>query len=394
VKSLVITHFFPPEPGAGATRVESLVKALVRAGHDVTVVTSFPSFPRGRFSESKRPFIHIDRKDGVRTMRLFSLLLPGVPGSRFMHWLTAALSASLYGLFTRERYDVVVISSPPITVAVPGLVAAWRHRAKLVVDVRDVFPDIAIQMGVWKANSFFARTIEKLVRLLYRRADLIVAVTPTAISQIAQRGVDPSRLVLARNAGERFPTLASGPEDRKGFTAIYAGNLGLTLDIDVLVDAAALVAADGITIEIVGDGAQMRRLRERILTENIGNVVVRGSVPRQQAMALVASADVSVIALRKGIEESIPTKLYDSLSVGCPVLMVAGGEAKREAESLGAMCAPSGDAEAVARALRHLALLDKVSLRQLGNSGRERMAERADRADIMSELTSRIGALA
>lgn len=394
MKTLVITHFFPPEPGAGATRVDSLVKALVRAGHDVTVVTSFPSFPRGRFSQSNRPFIQIERGEGVRTVRLFSLLLPGVPGSRFMHWMTAALSACLYGIFTRDRYDVVVTSSPPITLAIPALVASWCHRAKLVVDVRDVFPDIAIQMGVWKANSFLARTIEKLVRRLYKRADLIVAVTPTAIAQIASRGVDPSRLVLARNAGERFPTLASNPENRTGFTAIYAGNLGLTLDVDVLIDAAALVAADAITIEIVGDGAQMRHLRERIATENVGNVVVRGSVPRQQAMALVASADVSIIALRKGIEESIPTKLYDSLSVGCPVLMVADGEAKREAESLGAMCAPSGDAEAVARVLRHLALLDKSSLRQLGNAGRERMAVRADRADIMGELASRIGALA
>jgi glycosyltransferase involved in cell wall biosynthesis len=393
VKTLFITHFYPPEPAAGATRVASFVEALANAGHEVDVVTSFPSFPRGRFSEAGLPLLRIEKAGRTRTLRLFSLLVPNLPGSRLLHWLSAALSASLYSIFTRNKYDVVVISSPPFTLAIPGMIAAWRHRAKLVADIRDVFPDVAVAMGAWKKGSLQERAVEWLVRALYRRAALVVAVTPTALAQIAARGVPGPRLALARNAAERLPEVAATNGHGNGFTAIYAGNLGLATDVDVLVDAAALVVSENITIEIVGDGAQRVHLGARIQTAGTRNVVVRGSLPRSDAMARVAQADVSIVPLRKGIEDSVPTKLYDSLAVGCPVIVAAGGEAQKEGTSLGALCTPPGDAAALAAALRQLARLDKAALRKLGESGKAAVSSRADRACIMDEVVSRIAAL-
>jgi glycosyltransferase involved in cell wall biosynthesis len=393
VKALLIAHFYPPEAAAGATRVASLAAALANAGHDVTVVTNFPSFPRGRFADGHRPPMLVESDGGVRTVRLFSILIPGMPGARLLHWLSAATSASLYALLTRDRYDVVIISSPPITLAFPGLVAAWRHRARFVVDVRDVFPDIAIAMGVWKADSLIARAVEWLARRVYARADLIVAVTPTAISQIALRGVEASRLVLARNAAEKSTVTRPQSGQTNGLTAIYAGNLGVATDVDVLVDAAALVADTGITIEIVGGGAQQAHLEARVRDEGVANVRLTGSVARQDAMAKLAAADVSIVPLRKGIEESVPTKVYDSFAVGCPVIVVADGEARKEGASLGAYCTPPGDASALAATLRQLALLDRSELRRIGDAGRTALESRADRAGIMEELAARIGSL-
>jgi glycosyltransferase involved in cell wall biosynthesis len=393
VNALLIAHFYPPEAAAGATRIASLAAALGNAGHDVTVVTNFPSFPRGRFADGRRPLMLVESEGNVRTVRLFSILIPGLPGARLLHWLSSATSASLYALLTRARYDVVIISSPPITLAFPGLIAAWRHRARLVVDVRDVFPDIAIAMGVWKADSFMARAVEWLARRLYARADLIVAVTPTAISQIAHRGVDASRLVLARNAAEKSTVTRPQSEPTNGLAAIYAGNLGVATDVDVLVDAAALVADAGITIEIVGGGAQKEHLEARVRDEGVGNVRLTGSVARQDAMAKLAAADVSIVPLRKGIEESVPTKVYDSFAVGCPVIVVADGEARKEGASLGAFCTPPGDANALAATLRQLALLDRSELRRIGDAGRAALENRADRAGIMEELAARIGSL-
>ncbi|HXO17309.1 MAG TPA: glycosyltransferase family 4 protein [Candidatus Dormibacteraeota bacterium] len=389
----VATHFYPPEPGAGALRVRSMVDAFAAAGHDVTVVTTFPSFPSGAFSERRRPFVRVERNGRVRVVRLNSILVPRMPGGRLLHWLTAALSASLYLLATRDHFDVVVISSPPITLSLPGLVGAARHGARLIVDVRDVFPDLGVALGVWKKDGLVVRALGNLVRRLYRRADLVVVVTPHGQSQIAARGVDPSRIVLARNAYERSPLLAEYSRPRNGFTAIYAGNLGLTTDVDVLADAAALVAADNITIEIVGDGAQRTRLGERIEHEGIGNLRLKGSFPRQEALAMVASADVSIVPLRKGLTESIPTKLYDSLSVGCPVVVAAEGEAIQEGTSLGALCTPAGDAEALAAVLRQLSVTDRSALRKLGETGKSRLQSLADRSDIMAALVGRIAAL-
>jgi len=393
LKAAVVAHFFPPEPGAGALRVHSLAQALADAGNDVTVVTPFPSFPRGRFNDARRPFINVEQNGRMRIVRVFSVLIPGMPGGRFLHWISAAISSSLYLLTTRERFDVVAVSSPPITVGLPGIIGAARHRARLVVDVRDVFPDLGVKMGVWKADSTVVKTLEWLVRKLYRRADLVSVVTPAGEAQALRRGVPPSRVILARNAYESVPAMSAPPPRGDGFTAVYAGNLGLTTDVDVLVDAAKLVSSDGISIEIIGDGAQRNHLAERVRSEGVENLRCRGSFPREEAMAMVAGADVSVIPLRKGLTESIPTKLYDSLSVGCPVIVVADGEAHDEGTSLGAICTPAGDAQTLAGELRRLSLLDKIALRRLGEEGQERIRMRSDRAAIMADLVRRITAL-
>ena len=386
----VATHFYPPEPAAGAVRVRSLVDSLTAAGHTVTVVTNYPSFPNGRFSDERRPLVSVERAGSARIVRLFSLLLRGVPGARLVHWMSAAFSASLYLLFSRDRYDVVIISSPPITLAAAGIAGAMRHRARLVVDVRDVFPDIAVAMGQWKPDGLLTRLVEWVAQTLYRRADLIVAVTPTAVAQIAGRGIDASHLMLAPNGPERRSP-SPGPRSHNGtFTAIYAGNLGVASDIDVLLDAGGLLGNDGVELDIVGDGAERGRLERRIADERIGNVHLKGTFPREEAMAMLASADVSIVPLKKGIEESVPTKLYDALSVGCPVVVVADGEAQRAGTSLGALCSPAGDADALARVLRHLSLLDKSALRELGDRGRARVEAANDRAEVMAGVVRRI----
>ena len=393
MKVAVVTHFFPPEPGAGALRVRTMVDAFAAAGHDVTVVTAYPSFPRGEFADKKRELVRVERNGRVKIVRLNSILVPRMPGSRLVHWLSTAMAQSLYLLFARERFDVVVMSSPPITLSFPALVGAARHRARLIVDVRDVFPDLGVALGVWKKDGLLVRTLDRLVRKLYHRADLVVVVTPHGREQIAARGVDASRIVLARNAYERHPVVAEHARPKNGFTAVYAGNLGLTTDVDVLADAATLVARDNITIEIIGDGAQRTRLGDRVQHERISNLRLKGSFPRPEALAMVASADVSIIPLRKGLNESIPTKLYDSLSVGCPVVIVADGEAVTEGSSLGALCTPAGDAQALAGVLRQLSAIGRSELRKLGESGKSRLATLADRSDIMAALVARVAAL-
>ncbi len=393
MKIAVLTHFFPPEACAAATRVQSLEDALTRAGHEVTVITTFPSFPLGRMRRADR-FKAIERKTvgPHRTVRVFSLLAP-LPASRLVHWLSASVSFTLCMLLTRERYDAIVVSMPPITLALPALAAARRHHAKLIVDIRDVFPDIAIAMGEWKRDGRLARAAEAIMRRVYRRADLIVAVTPTALEQIAARGIDRSRLMLARNAAEEVPAVPRPARNGRQFTAIYAGNLGLATDVDLLLDAAARLKDDGIQLEIAGGGALANTVRERVQEEHLTNVVLSGVLPRQRALEHIAAADVALVPLRAGITESVPTKIYDALSVACPVIVAAGGEAASEGASLGATCTPAGDADALADAIRELSSLGSDELRLLGERGRAAVQERSGRAAIMSALSDRISRL-
>lgn len=387
----VVSHFYPPEACAAATRVRSLVESLAGNGAEVTVVTNFPSFPNTALAPSDRfRLIRAESQGRVRLVRLLTGTYRGFPLSRLWHWITSAWAASFYLLTCRERYDIIIVSLPPITLALPALLGARRHRAKLVVDIRDVYPDIAIAMGEWSKNSLFARVSEIAARMLYRRADLIVAVTPTALRQIARRGVDTRRLVLAPNGCEDFSLPERGFNGRS-FTAIYAGNLGLATDVDVLVDAAALLAKDGITLEIAGDGAEGSRMRDRVRTQGLRNVLFAGNVSRALAMQMLSRADVTIVPLRRGIRESVPTKLWDALSVGCPVVLAAEGEACEAAlASGGALCVPPGDALALAEAIRKMASLEKAARRAMGMRGREFVVRHYRRTAIMSELSKRI----
>lgn len=393
MKAALLAHFFPPEPCAAATRVQSLAQALAQSGHDVTVVTAFPSFPAGRLQRSdRRKLMERSAANGYRIVRLFSALLP-VPGRRLIHWLSSSAACAAYLVCTREHYDVVIASMPPITLALPALAAAWRHRAKLVVDVRDVFPDIAIAMGEWKPGSAPARLSEYVMRRVYRRADLIVAVTPTALEQIAGRGIERCRLELARNAAQESPAVERPSKNGAPFTAIYAGNLGLATDVDLLLDAASQLKDAGIRVEIAGGGALANQVRERVQRDGLANVRLSGVLTRSEALRHIAAADVAIVPLRAGITESVPTKLYDALAVGCPVIVAAGGEAASEGAALGAICTPAGDAHALSAAILALTRLEPDELRELGRRGQAAVQQRSGRAAIMNRLSVRIGAL-
>ena len=390
----VLTHFYDPEPCAAATRVRSLVESLAAAGHQVTMVTNFPSFPGGRLAARDRfRFRRSERAGSVRVVRSFTATFHRFPLARLWHWSASAVASSVFLLFTRSRFDVIVASVPPITLALPALTGAWRHRSKLVLDVRDVYPDIAIAMGEWRERGIFARICEVAARMLYRRANLISAVTPTAVRQIASRGVGERRLLLVPNGCE---DVSAEPRHGNGrpFTALYAGNLGLATDVDVLVDAAALLERDEIAVEIAGDGAEGPRMRERVRTMGLRNVFFSGSVSRERAMQMLRKADVTIVSLRKGIRESVPTKLWDALSVGCPVVVAAEGEAGDAAlASGGAVCVPPGMSDALAAAIRRFSQMNAGERERIGARGREFVNAHYRRSAIMRELCARIAGI-
>lgn len=393
----VLAHFFPPEPCAAATRIAALANALSVAGHRVTVVTNFPSFPRGALEKRHRfKAVHHEWHDAVHIVRLLTILDRRLPAHRFLHWISSAVMLLLYVLFSAERFDAVVVSVPPITLAMPALAAAWRHRAKLIVDVRDVYPDIAVAMGQWKPEGFLTRATGAAARALYSAASLIAAVTATARNQIAARNVSASKIILVPNGCTvEAPYASHGSCDATRFVAIYAGNLGLATDVDVLVDAAALLAPDNrIAITVAGGGAETERMRSRIMNEGLQNIHLTGVVERAKAMSMIARADVALVPLRKGIAESVPTKIYDALSVGCPVVVAAEGEARDAARATGGgICVQPGDAVALAEALRSLARLDKTVLQEIGERGRRFVSTCCRRDATMVVLCDRIGAL-
>jgi glycosyltransferase involved in cell wall biosynthesis len=394
----IISQFYPPEPCAAANRVAALARALADAGNDVRVYTAMPSFPNGIVAEEYRGCGHAVERDGALTVERVWACAPGLglPGERVLTWLSVALGIALRAGAVSERYDLVIVSSPPITLALPALLAAFAHRAPLVVDVRDVFPEIAIAMGAWKAGGRPARLVGRIADALYRRAALIACVTASARDEILARGVPPVKLALVPNGFDAVEPARQGatvplPGVRD---VVYVGNMGLATGLDVVLDAAGFLRDDpSVRFVLVGGGADAARLRRRAQAERLDNLLFTGPLPRAVALRALADAAVSVVPLVASIADSIPTKLFDAMLVGTPIVLCAGGEAQRLVErSQSGLCVAPGDARALAAAIRGLLADGELRVR-LGAGGPGFVRAHYDRAAGMRLFAERIATL-
>jgi glycosyltransferase involved in cell wall biosynthesis len=375
-----------------------MARAFAAAGHQVRVYTGMPNFPAGVIDEAYRGRAHAVESDGPVVVERVRTWAPGpsVPGSRVAVWGSTALGIARRIVAVRERFDLVVVSSPPITLALPALAAAFAHRAALVVDVRDVFPDVAIKMGAWKAGSPIAKAVGAAADALYARASLVTCVTESAREEILARGVPPERVLLAPNGFDPIepapePAVAPLPGVRD---IVYVGNMGLATGLDVVLDAAAALRDDAtVRFVMIGGGADEARLRARMRDERLGNVLFAGTLPRAQALRTLADAALTVVPLVSTIVDSIPTKLFDAMLVGTPIVVSAAGEAQRLVErSQTGLVAKAGDAAELAAAIRRL--LDDDGLRAAcAARGPAFVRANYDRAAVMSSLAARVGEL-
>jgi len=395
---VIVTQFYPPETTAGSNRVCAIAHALAQAGEVVAVVTGQPSFPDGVIPEKYTGRAARDECDGpIRIQRVWTYASPRLRTiDRLLNWMSVSVGATLHLLARREPVDVVLVSTPPITLALPALVAAARHHARLVLDVRDVYPEIAVKLGIWKPHSVLARLVGTVSEWLYRRSSLIFAVTESATAEIVAHGVSPDKLVIAPNGFDRTHETSRPAQGRPNgkFVVAYAGNMGVATGLDVVLDAAQLLEPnDNFQFVLVGGGAQCNILARRIERERLRNVTLLGAQPRDVATAIVRDADVCLVPLKRGVDDSLPSKLFDALAHGTPVIVCADGEAKAFIErSGGGIAVPPEDGTALAEAIRELAA-DTARREALGRSGMAYVHANYDRAKVVFDIARRVGML-
>ncbi|GAC1522247.1 MAG: hypothetical protein NVS2B8_03230 [Vulcanimicrobiaceae bacterium] len=315
------------------------------------------------------------------------------PRNRVFNWLSVAFASTLYVATTRRRYDAIFVSAPPITLALPALCAWVRYRVPLFVDVRDVFPEIAIRMGHWKPRGIAARSTGAIARTLYRVARLVFCVTASACEEVVARGCPRERCVLAPNGFDRPSPSETAPFVRRegDFVAAFVGNMGLATGIDAILDAATLLTdRTNVRFVLAGDGADRVRLEARVRNEHLDNVTFLGVLVRPDADAVLATADVAIVPLHLNLVDSLPTKLFDALALGCPVICCARGEASQfVTRSGGGLAIEPHDGHALARAIVELQG-DKARRDCLGRRGRAHVFEHHDRARIMQDVARRL----
>lgn len=391
----LVTPYFPPEVAAPAQRAWDHARAWVEAGCRVSVVTGPPSHPYGVLYPGHENRRSDEVVDGVRVLRLPTLLGPNAGRfRRVASWMSFAASvAASAGRIGRP--DVVVSTSPHVFAGAAGGVVARRYGAPWVLEIRDLWPESVVAVGASRPGPLLD-AVAAGVRTAYRTCDRIVSVSPAFASHFAEAGVPEAKVAVIPNGVdttrrasaprlEEFPALA-GFEGR--FIAAYVGTLGMAHGAGVILDAAEAMRDDPrVGFVLMGSGAERDAIVRRVRERGADNVAVLDQQPRERAAALLSLASAAIVHLKDQpvFETVIPTKLLDGMAAARPVLLGVRGQARAILEEAGAGLAfePENPADLV-RAVQTL-MADPQGAADMGRRGRDYVVRRFDRRALAAD---------
>jgi glycosyltransferase involved in cell wall biosynthesis len=391
---LIIHQAFASLDEPGGTRHYEFAQYLAAQGHRVTVIASPVSYITGSRSVARSdsdgsperlPRVEI-RRASVYAGHHKSFI------HRMLAFFSFMVSSLVIGIQFRD-VDLVWGTSPPIFQGVTAWALARLKRARFLFEVRDLWPEFAVAVGVLRSRLLI-RASEWLERFLYRRADCVMINSPGFLEHVKARGA--RRVELIPNGAEpsMFATEADGSAFRRlhglegKFAVIYAGAHGMSNDLDVLLQAAQILQGTNVQIVLVGDGKEKPYLVERARHLGLQNATFASAVPKREMPSVLAAADACV-ALLKPIEAyktTYPNKVFDYMAAGKPVLLAIDGVIRQVVEQAGCgLFVSPGDPAALADAIRHLAT-DPARAQAMGSKGKAYLERNFDREQIAERL--------
>ncbi|WP_372622880.1 glycosyltransferase family 4 protein [Falsiroseomonas sp.] len=387
-------HFSRPE-GSTATRSFHQAAALAAAGHAVTLACGRY---QGAVTGLDAPFRHGLRSgamDGF-TLREFDIGCGNAQGlaarsAAFLRYAARGTAAAL-----RERWDLVIASSTPLTVALPALAAKRMRGIPFIFEMRDPWPELPAALSSRQGGvpRPVLAAMGRLADAACREAAHVVALTEGMAEVAVARGADPRDVaVLPQGADlDLFgPHVAPWrPAGMDEVLAVYAGTHGAANGLEALLDAAALLRGAKIRLLLVGEGARKPALMARAAAEALP-VSFLDPLPKPRLAALMAGAEIGLHCLApvpEFAEWSAPNKLVEGLAAGRPMVTnVPGRAARLLREERCGVAVPPGDAPALAAALRRLAA-DPALRAAMGAAGRRLAEARFDQRRIAAGLVA------
>ena len=337
---LFLTDNFPPETNAPATRTYEHTREWVKAGHQVTVITCVPNFPKGVVFEGYRNGLwQIETIDGIKVIRVWSYITANEGFlKRTLDYMSFMLTGFLGSLFVR-KVDVVVGTSPQFFTACAAYATSLFKRVPWVFELRDLWPETIAMVGALK-NRAILSVLERLELFLYRKSDLIVSVTESFKEDLVVRGIDPAKIRVITN-GVDISSFKTQPKDQalrealnlsNKFVVGYLGTLGMCHKLDVVLEAANLLRKSPETSKVhfllIGTGADKQRLVEARDEMALANVSFTDSVARDQILRHWSVLDLALVhlAAEDGFKKVIPSKMFEAMAMGIPLLHGVKGE--------------------------------------------------------------------
>ncbi|MEO8218774.1 MAG: glycosyltransferase family 4 protein [Acidobacteriota bacterium] len=378
----VYTHYFTPEIGAPSARLHEMGRAWVANGNSVEVITCFPNHPDGKlYPGYKTALYSAENIDGMNVHRHWTYITPnrGFLKKTLGHISYLPSAILLSGPRVRPA-DAYIGSSPTFFAAMAAAFAAAVHRAPFIMEVRDLWPAIFIELGVLKNRRMIA-ALEHLELWLYKRATRVVTVTDSFRTNLIERGVPAEKVVTITNGADtefwrEQPQSVirgqAGLEDK--FIVLYIGAHGISQGLQSVLDAAGqLRDKKDIVFLFVGEGAVKEQLMKRAADDGLENVRFLPPVEKEAVRDFYTACDVAIVPLRNIplFETFLPSKIFEIMSMSRPQIGAFAGEAAAILRASGAgIVVPPEDGKAIAESIIQLRNDPELRLR-LGSAGRE-----------------------
>ncbi len=404
MRILIHTMYYLPEMGSAPILMDELAGSLAARGHHVEIITTVPRPPHNRGYEGKL-FVK-ETRNGFSVKR-YPTNFTVHPIGRLIAWSIYTL-ATIWNLRTVRRGDVVFLRLPPLQLGLTGILARRLRGASVILNVQDIHPDLSIEAGILR-NPAAIRAAAAFEKAIYRGHDRIVVISEGFKKNLRDKGVPDEKISIVPNWVDTDflrPLPKDNPVSRRFglqdvFTVMYSGTISIS-SYETLVrvlEAARFLANDpGIRVVIVGDGLKLPDLRARADSLHLGNVVFLPFQPYADLPGLLASADGLLVPLDKDKSLlSVPSKLYNFLAAGRPILGLATESSEvfqiiRDAAC--GLCAPPDDPVRIAAAVRALKedLAQAVKMAANGRRLAENMYSRRSVIDAFEKLMKSSGA--
>ncbi len=363
MRILLISHWYRP--------VKSPVKRMSRIAegfaqkHDVTVITSLPSYPTGILPAEYSGKIWVkSQENNVNIIRVWDFPTPNKGFlKRTISHLMFVFSSSLAVLFLKP-FDIVIVSSPSFFSGLSGLLGAFIGRGQFIFDVRDLWPDSAFELG-YQSHSTIHKILKKLEKLYYLRAEKIFCATPEIRNAIIQMGITPQKVITLVNTVDinLFRPLkinrAKLKLNQKDFVVIYVGSLTQVQNLHTVILAAEILKKySPIKFLMVGEGEDKENLIEQTKKLKLKNINFIPGQPTEKIIELINAANIGLISLSNNkffSDNALPTKTSEYLGCGKPIVACAGKNLKEliEKNQVGTVV-PPGDSKKLAGAILDL----------------------------------------
>jgi glycosyltransferase involved in cell wall biosynthesis len=394
MRILIVSQYFWPEE----FRINDLAKSLKEKGHVVEVLTGKPNYPIGKVFPGYRAWgCQQENHHGVHINRIPILARGHTSWRLALNYLSFVLSGLFFSplILRKKEFDVIFVYAPsPILQTIPALFLGWLKKCPVVLSVQDLWPESLSATGYIKSRLVL-KIVEKIVRFIYRHTDLLLVQSKAFEKPVRALEAHTPIIYYPQSVDSAFVNCTSNdvpnlPGIGKGFSLIFAGNIGTAQAVDVIIQAAILLKKySDIHFVIMGDGSRRKWMLSEVERLDLSNIYLPGRFPiemmpsfMQKASALLVTlADQPIFAL------TIPSRLQVYLAVGRPIIACMNGEGARLViEAKAGFSTPAEDPQALANTILRMYEKSDSEHEQMGESGRKYYSENFEHNQLVEQL--------